>query len=257
MITTIVLTVSRDDFLLEVLSALELVECDPTYTNILCIVDGDAKLYAKVRNLIQDTKFNERLTIQYPDRKPIKRFDPVFRRKRISAIHNFAKQQIGIAEFVLLTEDDTVIPRNTLRRLREALNGSRSAVSAEGVEVGRWGIPYVGAWRFDNIYEPTSVTSLAYQETGVEEIDSPGFYCTLMRADVYRNHEFGIFESLGPDISMGLELRRIGYTNFVDWDVKCKHLTMERGQKVILVPDETVKPTTLKRKNEKNWAIVY
>ena len=258
MTTTIILVVSRDSFLTEVITSLELLKCDQTYTNLLCIVDGDANLYTKVRNLIQDTKFNERLTIQYPDRKKVKNFDVIYRRRRITAIHNFAKQQVGIADFVLLTEDDTIIPPNTLERLTAAINWHPGIVFAEGVEVGRWGTPYVGAWTFNDIYEPTSVTSLAYKSSGVDDIDAGGFYCSLIDANVYKEHQFEMYESLGPDISMGLRLRQKGYQCVVDWAVPCKHIHENgRKERTILVPDETVQPTTLERKNANNWQQIY
>lgn len=257
MTTSIILTVSRTDFLPEVLSSIELLDCDPSYTNILCIVDGDSNLYVKVRNLIQTTKFNERLTLQYPDRKPIKRFDTDARRKRIASIHRWAKEQLGSAvQYVFLTEDDTIVPSDALRKLRNHIVDTPGCVMAEGVEVGRWGIPYVGAWRFNDIYEPTSVTSLEYKTSGVEEIDAGGFYCTLMTAQAYKEQDFQLHESLGPDISMGLKMRQDGYINLVDWSVVCKHLNINsRGEKEILVPSEAVKPTTIKKKNDNNWSI--
>lgn len=257
MTTTIILTVSRTDFLPEVLSSIELLNCDPSYTNILCIVDGDANLYTKVRNLVQTTKFNERLTLQYPDRKPVKKFDVHYRRKRIAAIHRWARQHVGSAvDFVFLTEDDTIVPGDALLKLREHIVDTPGCVMAEGVEVGRWGTPYVGVWKFNDIYEPTSVTSLEYKTSGVEEIDAGGFYCTMMRADAYKEDEFELHESLGPDISMGLRLRQNGYINLVDWSVVCKHLNITRtGEKEILVPSDAVRPTTIKKKNDNNWSI--
>lgn len=254
--TTIILTVSREEFLTEVLSSIELLDCDQTYTNILCIVDGDAKMFTKVRNLVQKTKFNERLTVQYPDRKQIKRFDTVFRRKRIAAIHKWAQQFVGISEFIFLTEDDTLVPRDALKKLEKHIRETPGCVMAEGVEVGRWGIPYVGAWKFDDIYEPNSVTSLVYKRTGVEQIDAGGFYCTLMRAANYKEQDFELFESLGPDISMGLFLRRDGYVNLIDWSIPCRHLNITRhGVREVLVPNEDVRPTTIKRKSPNNWSI--
>ena len=255
---TIVLTVSRSDFLTEVLSGLELLDCDASYTNLLCIVDGDTSLYTKVRNLVQDTKFNTRLTIQYPDRKPIKRFDYIARRKRITAIHNFAKEQVGIADYVLLTEDDTIIPPNTLKTLYRAISMEPGIAYAEGVEVGRWGIPYVGVWRFDDIYEPQSVRSLKFGGNGIEYIDAGGFYCSLIRADLYKLHEFECYESLGPDISMGLRLRQQGWQCVVDWSLVCKHLNLDKsGNKEVLTPDDNVTSTLIVRKNANNWSIQY
>lgn len=258
MSATIILTVSRSDFLPEVITSLELLECDHTYVNLLCIVDGDAKLYTQVRNLVQDTKFNERLTVQFKSSKPVKRFDYIARRNRITAIHNFAKTQVGIADYVLLVEDDTIIPPNTLKTLYTAMSMDPAIVFAEGAEVGRWGIPYIGAWQFDDVYNPTKVTSLSYERAGMEYIDAGGFYCSLIKADIYKSHEFETYESLGPDISMGLKLRQKGYQCVIDWSVPCKHMYIDsKQQRQILVPSEDTKQTTLERKNKNNWAIVY
>lgn len=258
MITTIVLTVSRSDFLTEVISSLELLKCDPAYTNLLCIVDGDIKLYMKVRHLVQNTKFSERLTVQYKNPKPIKRFDYIARRKRIADIHNFARKQVGIAEYVLLVEDDTIVPPDALRKLYKAISIDPAIVYAEGVEVGRWGTPYIGAWNFDDVYEPKRVSSLKYESEGIEYIDAGGFYCSLIKADVYRNHVFETYESLGPDISMGLILRQKGYQCVIDWSVPCKHMNIDGSQqRQVLVPSAETQVVTLERKNKNNWAIVY
>jgi hypothetical protein len=55
----------------------------------------------------------------------------------------------------------------------------------EGVELGRWGVPYVGAWRADDVYEPTKFESAMPQEGptagSVEEIDAGGSTATSLR----------------------------------------------------------------------------
>jgi len=257
MTITIILTVSREEYLTDVISALELIDCDPTYTNLLCIVDGDNKLYVKVRNMIQDTKFNERLTVKYPETKPVKRFDWLARRKRITAIHNFAKSRVGIADYVFLTEDDTIVPRNALTKLMNIFRNTPGCVYAEGVELGRWGIPYIGGWRFNDIYNPTSTTSIPYKDSGIENIDAGGFYCALIDANIYKNHVFHTYQSLGPDISMGLELRQNGYTNMVDYSVVCKHFNQQlKNQREILIPDESTVETTIVKKNDSFWEVL-
>lgn len=254
MTTTIILTVSRREFLSEVISSIEMLDCDQSYTNILCIVDGDYKLYTEVRNLILNTKFNERLTVQYPDRKKVKKFDIIFRRKRIASIHNFAKDFISdLSEYVLIVEDDTVIPRDALEKLKRNVIEIPGCVMSEGVEVGRWGTPYIGAWVFDDIYSPTKVTSLEYKKSGIDEIDAGGFYCSLFNAEIYKSHDFKLFELLGPDISMGLALRRQGFTCVINWSVPCKHLNIRSGNKEVFVPNDLVERVTLGRKNERTW----
>lgn len=257
MITTIILTVSRDNYLTDVISALELLDCDPSYTNLLCIVDGDNKLYVKTRNMVQYTKFNECRTIKYPDNKPVRRFDYIARRKRITEIHNFAKKQIGMTDYVFLTEDDTIVPRNALTKLTKTMLNTPGCAYVEGIELGRWGIPYIGAWRFDDVYDPKSVTSLPYKEDGIEHIDAGGFYCSLIDAKLYKEHTFHTYQSLGPDISMGLKLRQDGYTNLVDYSIVCKHLSEPRkGVKEILIPDDSVVETTIAKKNDTFWEVV-
>lgn len=257
--TTILLTVSRDDFLTEVISSLELLICDPEFTHILCVVDGDANLYTKVRTLIQDMKFNQRLTIQYSSSKPVKKFDYIARRKRITDIHNFARKQLGNTDYVFIVEDDTIIPPQALKTLNKAMQADPSIVFAEGIEMGRWGINYLGAWKFDDIYNPTTVTSLPYEESGLEYIDAGGFYCSLIEANVYKNHEFETYESLGPDISMGLKLRQQGYQCVVEFSVACKHLNIDNnGKKQVLLPEMVGNDiVTLKRLNSNNWSIAY
>ena len=59
--TTIVLLISRNNYLQQFLSHIELLECNTDITNIIAVVDGDASLYTDVRNFIEFSKFNQRL----------------------------------------------------------------------------------------------------------------------------------------------------------------------------------------------------
>jgi hypothetical protein len=96
-----------------------------------------------------------------------------------------------------------------------------------GVELGRWGIPHVGAWQADDAYDTTSLRSPG-PGAGVQEVDATGMYCFLTKASTYMKHEFGLFDGfLGPDIDFGMSLRREGYRNFIDWGVSCIHMRRE------------------------------
>jgi hypothetical protein len=225
---TIVLPVSRSDYLLQVFTALEMMECDESKTTLLVIVDGDATLFVDVRNRVELSKFSERLCVQYNSKKPVKKYSVPHRRKRIADIHNFAKQYIGKSDFILGVEDDTLIPPHTLDRFMQDYAEKPFAGFIEGVELGRWGVYYIGAWKFDDVYEPTTVTSqlgLDEELSPLQEIDSGGFYCFLTRKEVYMDHEFDTFENgtLGPDVNFGISLRREGYMNYIDWRVNCIH----------------------------------
>jgi hypothetical protein len=51
-----------------------------------------------------------------------------------------------------LIEDDGVLPGEALIRPLADYGVIRSGF-IEGVELGRWGIPHVGAWRSDDVYD--------------------------------------------------------------------------------------------------------
>lgn len=258
--TTILLVVSRPDFLSEVISAIELLECDETRTNILCIVNGDLQLYTRVRNIVQGMKFSERLTVHYPG-KPPTRFDVPTRRRNITDIHNFARQYVGNSQYVFSIEDDTIVPRHALKSLMRIFVEYPACAFAEGVELGRWNLPYVGAWMTDNIYDPQSISSVEMVplELGkhlIDRIDAGGLYCALIKGDLYRSHTFDLYDDLGPDINLGITLRQQGYENFIDWNVHCTHLTIDHKKRTQrILPNDGSMVITLVKKHNKEWAI--
>jgi hypothetical protein len=62
--TTIVLPVSREQHLLRVFASLENLECDRERTGFLVFVDGEPELYLVARNLVEHSKFSEKLCVQ-------------------------------------------------------------------------------------------------------------------------------------------------------------------------------------------------
>ena len=114
--TTIVLPVSRPDWLPIVFAALELLDCDREQTSLLTYVDGDASLFLTARNLTEQSKFASRLCIQRkPDSRP--RYDLRARRIRISTLHNELKQHVPGCDYVFSIEDDGTFRPDALRRL--------------------------------------------------------------------------------------------------------------------------------------------
>jgi len=57
------------------------------------------------------------------------------------------------SEYVFLIEDDGVLPADALSRLLADYQRRSHAGFIEGVELGRWGISHVGAWRGDDVYD--------------------------------------------------------------------------------------------------------
>lgn len=228
---TILLVVSRSEYLDVIFPSLELLVCDRRNTNLLVVVDGGPELYVNVRNRVMDTKFAEKLCVQFKSDHKLRHFDIQARRLRISDIHNFAKQHIKACDYVFGVEDDTIVPATSLRKLLGDYSVYPYAGFIQGVELGRWGIPYVGAWKVDDIYEPTRITSLlpvnspARPSDQIQEVDAGGLYCFLTKRDNYVNHNFKPFDrnGLGPDVDFGVSLRQAGSLNYTDWRVKCIH----------------------------------
>lgn len=256
---TILLTVSRADYLERVITHIELLECRPEETNLLCIVDGDDALYVRARNLVNDLKFNQRLTVKADVSGNFSMIDVNSRRIRIAEIHNQARTLIAhTGGFVFSVEDDTLVPRASLQKLlRVALSKSAHGI-VQGVELGRWGVPYVGAWTADDVYNPTQLTSLMNISPVPDDlkptpIDAGGLYCTLIRADLYKQHVFTCKNGLGPDVNLGLEARRLGYENFIVWQVPCTHLTLRGRSHIEVKASDPSKVVTLTKESDTKW----
>jgi hypothetical protein len=242
MTVTIVLPVSREQHLLRVFASLEMLDCDRARTSLLVFVDGDESLFLTARNLVNQSKFADRQCIKGQIEGAKREFSINTRRRRIASVHNACRKLIKPCEYVFLIEDDGVLPATALGRLLTDYLAHPHAGFIEGVELGRWGIPHVGAWRADDVYDMKQLESAmparrellndAGRAIGlvpdkvVEEIDAGGFYATLTKYERYAGHEFKPYEgcAFGPDIEWGLELRRHGYRNYLDWTVGVEHL---------------------------------
>ncbi len=251
---TIIVPVSRSDYLHELFHSLEILDCDSSNTNLLVIVNGNNELFVDARNRTELSKFSERLCVKFPNGDKVSNFNVNDRRKRIADIHNFAKQNIGKCDFVFGVEDDTIVPSNTLKKLLEDYSYYPHAGFIEGVELGRWGVYYVGAWKADNVYEPVLIESMLPPDDSnsrLEEIDAGGFYCFLSRSENYLNHTFDTFQgnSLGPDVNYGMKLREEGYQNYIDWTIRCVH---RRDEKRISLSTNSPQKVIFSREKN-NW----
>ncbi len=256
---TILLTVSRIDYLEKVITSLELLECNHENTNILAIVDGNDELYLRTRNLINDTKYLERLTVRAKLDSQFSRLDVPTRRKRIAEIHNQAKTYISHNDgFIFSVEDDTTFPPETLQRLLKQATQAVSIGFVEGVELGRWGVRYVGAWTVNDIYLPTQFVSVEKEPLEVmpTKIDAGGLYCALIRTELYKAHIFNADNGLGPDINFGIDIRQKGYEAYINWSVRCTHHYQDgKEHKTVTADDDAQIVTITKLKNK--WHVTY
>lgn len=243
---TAVLPVSRTAYLDRVLDALVNQTLKPK--TLVVIFDGTIDDYLEVRYKVKSLPFDVFCT---PATNPFPARDLLDRRKHIANIHNQIRESIK-GDLVWSIEDDGLIPVNALEKLFNFFWTHRRYTGlVTGVELGRWGIPYVGAWRADHVNNTAQLTSLENkaQEGGWEEVDASGLYCALINADYYKEHEFFTTNGLGPDVNLGLYIRQQGLLNFIDWSVHVTHLS---GNKEIHATDKS-KVVTLKHLHGSTW----
>lgn len=245
---SIVLPVSRPDYLDMVFATLEFMTCDKEQVNLLTIVDGDNQLFVDVRNRTDKSKFKDRLCVQFKDQEKMKNHDIMHRRYRIAKIHNYAKQFIQRSDYIFCIEDDTSFGADTLKKLLKDYAEIPFAGLIQGFQIGRHGINHFGAWKVDDVYEPTVIKSQLRAKNTIGISDAGGLYCTLTKAENYMAHEFEPFaDALGPDFNYGIELRKQGYINYTDWSLPCNHhtksgiinATQQYTQKVQFIKGET------------------
>lgn len=251
---TIVMPISRVDYLRRIFAQLEMLDCDSQNVSLLTYVDGPLDLFQKARNFTVNSKFAERLCVYRKKGSP--NVGGIHqRRKRIAAIHNEIKEHISDKnEFVFLVEDDGLFPTRTLKKLTQRYLENTDAGFISGIEIGRWGHLHIGAWEFDDIYNPTTTTSPPKKE-GIHKIDAAGLYCCLTKTKTYLKHNFEpLDKALGPDAHFGLTLRQKGFLNYVDYDVQCIHLT-KRGMITVEGSDVVQVQLSNNGDNKKNWAM--
>lgn len=226
-------------------------------TALLVVVDGSDDLYVKVHNKLASIPLNDVLCVKSTNWGETPTTIPQ-RRQRITNIHNQIKSLVGEdVDWIFSIEDDGVLPVNALSWLVNDAQNYPGVGLVTGAELGRWGIPYVGAWKVNDLEKPTRVTSMESKvgSTNVEEIDACGLYCALIRADLYKMHNFTSGNGLGPDINLGLEFRQLGWKNYIDWHVPVTHLTEKNGQTLEIPATDKALQINLTRLDEYTWHV--
>jgi len=252
--TTIILLLSRPQMLNRLYLALSSLDCQKQNTNLLVMVDDETGLYIKVRNSIKDLGFANSLAVAVP---PVKNRtnSQHFRRKRIADIHNYAAQYLWQSKYVLLIEDDGILPKNILSELTALHEAYPDAGFVSGIQVGRHLSHYYGAWYADNPSDPKEIWSLDPEAKGRHKIHAAGLYATLMRTELYEKHTFKPTANWGPDIDMGYKLSAQGYDNYIDTNLVIDHI-QDKTDKVI--NPSTVKVVEVRMRYDRGtWRFIH
>lgn len=248
---TTILPVSRIKYLDRVLESLT----NQTYKieSLIAVYDGPDGEFLQVRNRIMELDIENKLCV--PTSINRQAHTIAERRMHIVMIHNQIRELLGDCDWVFSVEDDGILPENALESLIEVSKACPEAGMITGVELGRWGLPYVGAWRVDDIFEPTQITSMENKTNSstIEEIDGCGLYCALIKADMYKEHQFDTSNGLGPDVNLGLFLRQEGYRNYINWNVPVTHLTSKNIMEIEIPATGDSRVITLTRGSSGTW----
>lgn len=215
-------------------------------THILFFIDNKDLTIDYVENQCKDLEIP--YSIYNTGNKPPHEIRLNHRRDRIRDMLTLLQEHIKgmIKEFDLLfmVEDDTNIQSDALERLmlayRELTANNVNVGFIEGVQVGRHGIRMIGAWRCNDLEEPSRMETIPYNQQAVyEKIDGGGLYCFITPMKLFLGHRFfWDGECFGPDVTFGLELRKKGFVNIIDWTVQTGHVDRHGN---CLLPDENVK----------------
>lgn len=166
------------------------------------------------------------------------------RRMRIADVHNQSKWLVGKTDgdIVIGLEDDTVFDDpETFNRLLKPFGKWEGCAFVQGVQCGRHGTYYIGAWRCDDPQAVKHIETCLPPEgkwEGVEAIDAGGMYGYATPKELYLQHDY--HSSSGApyavDVNYGLWLRQMGYVCLIDWGLLFGH----NSHNVILRPDDKV-----------------
>lgn len=246
-----VLPISRVTYLDRVLESLVNQTHKPD--SLVVVFDGHEGQYLEVRNRVVQLPFDNILCV------PSNNLAPAYtipdRRRHIMNIHNQVRELIEDFDWVFSVEDDGVLPTDALEKLLKRARYYKNVGMVTGVELGRWGTPYVGAWVVNDVNDTTKISSLENKSSvgGVQKIDGCGLYCALIRADLYKEHEFRIDNGLGPDVNLGLFLRQRGFNNYIDWSIHVVHLGILYGQEAEIHPTGRSTVVTLTHLYGNTW----
>lgn len=227
------------------LENLEAVRHDPALTNLCFIVDGDQHLILNTLKKFAEARGYRSFYYKINEEWHPNEVRLAIRRMRVADVKNQSKDLIARTDgdIIISFEDDTVFDRlESFDPLITPLLQDPKIGFVEGVQMGRWGAPIIGAWRCDNAANPKKVwTMLPPDEKQIpasypsQALNGGGFYGYATRRAEYLNHEYytSSAQPWGPDVNFGLWLSQRGFECLINWSVVFGHRDFNR----VLYPD--------------------
>jgi len=229
---------------------------DGFQTTLLFVVDNAEIKEGHITEAFDKYELPRYKTIfHFTNNPPASEHNANARRDRIKNVWLIAAEKVSNdADFVMTVEDDTDFDANALQALMSNYDNLTAAGKqvglVSGVQVGRWGLKMIGAWRADNVEDPKVWETIPFTRTEIlEAVDAAGFYCFVTPAHLFKSakYEWGWF---GCDVMYGLECRQKGFENFIDWTVETGHVMQHKT----LRPDESCIVARYERDGEK-WKL--
>lgn len=243
---TILLPMSRDSSVGNIISQIAHLDMQKLKVDILIIADNPKITRPRVEELMRSCKVDQRYKLAdvIPTNLiPVAEGNIARRRLRIAEVFNIAKQHIPEdSDLVFCVEDDTKLENNHFANLYQSWktfkelktpNGRKMNIKLgfiSGIQVGRWGYRMIGVWKADEENwntkkDPKILSTVPYNQNALySKADAAGFYCFIIERNLFVESNF-YANDFGPDVNFGLDLRRKGYINIIDWSVKTGHIT--------------------------------
>lgn len=201
---------------------------------LLVFIDNSDITEAYVANMLEKYELPFAYFIASSGRRAPQEVRLYYRRERIREMLTWVQGEVlklkRQYDLLFMVEDDTEIKADALQRLlsdyKELTDQNVKVGLIEGVQVGRHGIRMIGAWRVNDLENPTEVSTIPYNKSSFfEKIDGGGLYCFVTPMELFLAHTFYWHdECFSVDMTYGLELRKKGYTNLIDWTVITGHV---------------------------------
>lgn len=230
--------------------------------NLLIFVDNADITDSYIVDKLQKYEMTIDYTIKNTKRHAPHEVRIFYRRDRITDMLGMLQAHIKSMpktyDMLFMVEDDTKIQPDALEKLlsdyKELTAQNVKVGLIEGVQVGRHGIRMIGAWRTDNVFDPTEMSTIPFDQHGFfEKIDGGGLYCFITPMHLFLEHGFYWHdECFSVDVTYGLELRKKGYTNIIDWTVNTGHADQHGN---VLYANNNCTVASYKKEDNGEWKL--